>query len=290
MISLVLATVFAGAFGIVMRYGQRARCDMAALAAVNYLAAALYHLVRAASGGPRELDPRTLLIGLAGGGAYVTAFFFLSGLMRRRGVTIGTSVLRLGSVIPMALSVIIWRQTTTPLALTGGLMALASLPLLSLGPAAEHGQPSRRGIPWILATFLGQGACLMSTLTFSQTGIQGQDSHFLGTLFGTAALVAAGAWLRGRLRHAHAPRAPAATPAVTIGLGVSLGLCNALGNQFLVMALGRVPGMLVYPFHSAVGLLITVLYSRLAWSERIRAPEAAGIALALGSVVLMNLR
>jgi multidrug transporter EmrE-like cation transporter len=106
----------------------------------------------------------------------------------------------------------------------------------------------------------------------------------------TAAVVGGAAWLAGRFRYLGAPRAPHAPLAATLGLGVALGLCNALGNQFLVLALGRVPGMLVYPFHSAVGLLISVVYSRLAWSERIRAPEAVGIALALGSVVLINLR
>ena len=77
---------------------------------------------------------------------------------------------------------------------------------------------------------------------------------------------------------------------MTIALGIALGLSNAFANQFLVNALLHVPSILAYPFYSAVGLLITTIFARLAWSEKINAMEAIGIALACGAVILMNLK
>lgn len=290
MIALVLATLFSGGFGIVMRYAQRARCSMPAVATVNYLFAAAVSLLTAVLGGARTAHPTSLALGAAGGVAFAVTFYLLSTLMRRRGVTIGSAVIRLAAVIPVVASVVVWRQTASPLEVTGGLVALASLPLLSVAPGQGRAATRLRDVPLILAVFLGQGGCLLPTLAFSQAGLTGQGGVFLAALFTTAAAISAVAWaVRGR---AAVPSGPPLVPAgapVTLIWGLALGLCNALGNRFLVIALSRVPGMLVYPFHAAVGILLTVLFSRLVWSERIGRPAAAGILLACGAVVLMNL-
>jgi multidrug transporter EmrE-like cation transporter len=76
---------------------------------------------------------------------------------------------------------------------------------------------------------------------------------------------------------------------VSVLPGIAVGLCNALANRLIVAALHRLPGIVVYPFYSAVGLLITVAFSRMVWKERIGALEMVGMAFALGSIVLVNL-
>ena len=66
-------------------------------------------------------------------------------------------------------------------------------------------------------------------------------------------------------------------------------MCNAVQNRFMVTALQRLPGTLVYPFSAAVGLVLTVVVARLAWRERFGGLGTAGIALACVAVVLVNL-
>ena len=71
--------------------------------------------------------------------------------------------------------------------------------------------------------------------------------------------------------------------------GLALGLVNAVANAALVAALRQLPGVLVFPFTSAVSLALVAVYARVAWSERVSRTEAAGIVIALAAVTLINL-
>jgi multidrug transporter EmrE-like cation transporter len=57
----------------------------------------------------------------------------------------------------------------------------------------------------------------------------------------------------------------------------------------LVSALQQLPGVLVFPFYSAVSVVLSALFAGLVWEERIRRLELAGIGVAVAAVVLINL-
>ena len=98
-------------------------------------------------------------------------------------------------------------------------------------------------------------------------------------VFGAAALTAGTVWVLQRrgIRW------------LDVACGAAIGAANGLSNLFTVKALHVLPGTVVYPFYSAVGLLITVAVSRVAWRERFGALGTAGIALAGVAIVLVNL-
>ncbi|MCX7029504.1 MAG: hypothetical protein NTU62_05210, partial [Spirochaetes bacterium] len=133
---------------------------------------------------------------------------------------------------------------------------------------------------WLLpGLFAINGLCLLVTRAWQQTGITGRDSSFLVVVFGAAALTAWTVWALQRrgIRW------------LDVACGVAIGASNALSNLFTVKALHVLPGTVVYPFYSAVGLVLTVAVSRLAWWERFSRLGTVGIALACLAIVLVNL-
>ncbi len=290
MIPLVLSTLFSAGFAISMRFAQKRGADPTAVGAVNYLTAALIHAVAASAAGLRVPQGASLAIGIGGGLVYAAAFFLMQAFMSRRGVSVTGAVTRLSVLVPVGVSLLAWGETANGLQTAGGALAVVSLPLLSLGPREGRPRttgprPSRTTGLLLAGLFVMNGLCLLAPRAFRQTGIEGEDALFLLIVFATAALAACGVWLL-RARGGAAP-APILLAGVLPGLAV--GLCNALANRFVLAALKQLPGILVYPFYSAAGLLVTVAFSRVVWKERIGRLEAAGMALALGSIVLVNL-
>jgi drug/metabolite transporter (DMT)-like permease len=302
-IALAFATFFSSTFGLLVRHAQRQEANLWAVTAINYLTASCFHAIRYLLSASAALPSvPTLTVGILGGIAFVTAFFMLSALMAHRGVSIAMAVLRLGVVIPMLVGVLFWGESPGALQAAGALLALLALPLLTITPQSPSvGRPSpseggavtpvartndasshrdrRRQRRLLFALFVGNGLCMLAMRAFRQVGTEGESSLFLATLFGTAAAVGLGAWIghwSGTSRRDVLP-------------GMAVGLCNAIANLALVAALRQLPGVLVFPFYSAVGVVLSALFAGLVWGERIRRLELAGMGVAVAAVVLINL-
>ncbi|MHB0858740.1 MAG: EamA family transporter [Anaerolineae bacterium] len=280
MLALVLATLFSASFTLVIRHAQGKHCNLYAVGAINYATAATFHLTRhGLQGGTFSPSAPTLLLGMLGGVAFVSTYYVLFPLMKQRGVSISTAVGRLSAVMPLAASVLLWGEQPTTTQALGASIALASLPLLSIGRTPDGERPTRRGIFLLVALFIGNGLCALAIPAYHQTGVQGESSLFLGVLFGTAALVAGAVWLRQRRGTCWRDLAP----------GLMLGGCNALSNMALISALDSLPGFIVFPILSAFGLVLSAAFARLIWHERINRLETAGMTLAVVAVAFINL-
>lgn len=293
MLALVLSTVFSAGFGLGIRTAQGLGANLAAVGAVNYLTATIVNVALALATGSPDPGPLGYAIGVPGGVTYATAFFAVYVLTRLRGASVTGAVMRLSSVIPVAASLILWGERLDAWQSAGAALAMASLPLLSLRgrmpagatptpagapPAPEAAAGARRGGWLVPGLFAINGLCLLVTRTWQQTGITGSDPSFLAVVFGAAAVTSWTVWALQRRGIGW----------LDVACGAAVGASNALSNFFTVKALHALPGTVVYPFYSAVGLVITVAVSRVAWRERFGRLGTAGIALAAVAVVLVN--
>ena len=279
MVYLLLSTVFSAGFGLIVRFAQGRRCNMWAVGALNYVTATLFNLSAQMAQGDLSPQAPTVIIGLLGGLSYVSAYFVLYRLMAMRGVAVSTTVVRLAIVIPIVVSIVFWGERPTTTQAVGSLLALFSLPLLT-GKASRGGDGmNRQATVLLILLFVLNGLNLVAIRAFEQTGIQGETSLFLTFLFGMAAVVSSLMWLRNREGTSWTDLLP----------GTALGVTNALANITLVSALTALPGVIVFPVRSALGVVISVGAARLFWNERINRLERAGIAVALGAAVFINL-
>lgn len=321
MLALVLATLSSAGFSISIRFAQRRGANLTVVGAVNYLTAVVFHLVLTLVGGLHAPHSETLAIGAVGGITYAWAYFLLFAVMKQRGVSITAAIMGLSVLVPVGISFLVWGEAATALQTAGIAIAIVSLPLLSIGPRnndpsrSKHGTGGSRG-RYILALaglFIVNGISLVAARAFHQTGIRNEDPIFLLVIFTSATITTLAVWaaqeraLRRRLATPGSPEAlanpetpgrsemPGSAGPIPVPLrlsaipGIVVGLCNALANRFIVVSLHSLPGIIVYPFYSAVGLLVMVGFSRIAWKEKISTLEMIGMGLACCSIVLINL-
>jgi drug/metabolite transporter (DMT)-like permease len=311
MLALVLATLSSAGFSISIRFAQRRGANLTVVGAVNYLTAVVFHLVLTIIAGVHAPHGMTVAIGAVGGITFSWAYFLLFAVMKQRGVSITAAIMGLSVLVPVGFSFLAWGEGATPLQTVGIAIAIISLPLLSIGPQSKDsskvakGRVGARGraIISLAGLFLVNGTSLVAARAFRQTGIRNEDPLFLLIIFTSATITTLVIWAaqeRALRRGTAAATAPAGsgTPgggSLAVPLlfsaapGVIVGLCNALSNRFIVMSLHSLPGIIVYPFYSAVGLVVMVAFSRIAWKEKISPMEMIGMGLACSSIVLINL-
>ena len=295
MFALILATLFSAGFGLLIRVAQGMGANLVAVGAANYLTAMVVNAALFLLGA--GLPPRgtTVAIAVGGGVCYAVAFFMVYRLTRERGASITGAVMRISTLVPVAFSLLVWGERLSAWQAAGAALALASLPLLTLRPgAARQERRAGGGALLLVSLFLLNGVCLLAPRAFRATEAVGEEASFLAVLFATAAATLCTVWAVTE-RRAGASPPPAGDPPkrhpllLDLAPGIAVGVCNALQNRFMVTALQRLPGTLVYPFSAAVGLVLTVAIARVAWNERFGRLGTVGIAAACVAIVLVNL-
>jgi drug/metabolite transporter (DMT)-like permease len=295
MLALVLSTVFSAGFGLLIRTAQGMGANLVAVGAANYLTAMTVNLALFLLGGGSPPSGTTVALALAGGFTYAVAFFMVFRLTRERGASITASVMRISTLVPVAFSLLVWGERLTAWQAAGAGLALASLPLLTLRPGMSRSDGRAGGGAILLVSlFVVNGLCMLVPRAFRATEAAGEEAVFLAILFAAAATTLCSAWAVTERRVAAATRADASQPTrhpllLDIAPGIAVGVCNALQNRFMITALQRLPGTLVYPFTAAVGLVLTVAVARVAWRERFGRLGSVGIAVACAAIVLVNL-
>jgi len=279
MIALIAATVFSAAFGLVLRWAQQRRCNVFAVGFVNYAFATLYQVAEQASRGPAgQISPVSLWMGALVGTLYALNFGIFGPMIEKRGVSISTAVVRMSVMLPIIAAVLFWHETPAAIQGVGIILTLVAMPLIIIKPGVPGGLEGS-AVPLLIAMFLGNGISTLLFQAYQKLGLAGEDTLFLMCLFGAATLVTFVAWRMRVKGSSWRDLVP----------GILLGLTNALANVTLLNALRQLPSVIVFPFYSAVGLIIAVVAARIFWDERISRREAFGVLLSIVAVALVNM-
>jgi drug/metabolite transporter (DMT)-like permease len=278
MIPLLLSTFISSAFVLIVRDAQYRGRNALTVGVINYVVAALIYGLFVVVWDGFHPSPATLLIGISGGVLYSVTYLFLYSLLRRRGVSIAMAFLRLAVLIPVVCSIVVWGEHPNALQVGGIILCLIALPLLGLDRTTGEKGIDRRTVWLIGLLFLLSGGCqLVVKVFFEESSLQDRGSFFF-ILFGTAALVAALAWMFDR----------DGSSSKDAFSGIPLGLCNVFSNWFMLAALKILPGMIVFPFSSTFGLLFGTVFAAFAWKERLSSVGKVGIVLAMVAIALLN--
>ncbi len=71
--------------------------------------------------------------------------------------------------------------------------------------------------------------------------------------------------------------------------GAGTGVCIGAGTMFGIRALMELPGIVYFPSLSVGNLLLVTLLSGIFWKERLTGRQAAGLLLAITSIILIIL-
>lgn len=217
-----------------------------------------------------------VLCGFGAGAVFFLAFLYYQISVRRDGVGLSGAFAKLGILIPMSLSLVLWRELPSLIQWVGIGTAVASIVLVNW----PGGDSSRKAVrPALILLLLFAGLAEFSNKVFQMYGVVEHKDFFLLTTFLVALVFSVFTAVRKGL--------PASRRDMVVGVAVRLP--NLFSSYFLILALETMPAPVAFPLFGAGTILIITLAGRIVFGETSSGREYAAVALVILSIVLISL-
>ena len=278
MIFLCLAIFSSCAISLFMRISANRVSAKLSMLSVNYV---ICSLLGASYAGFDLICPdvsgfsTTLALGIVGGILFLASFILLQRNTVRNGIVLSSVFMKLGLLVPMILSVLVFRELPTWTQVVGFCIALLAIVLINV----KKGNPASR-FHWELLVLLltGGGADAMSKV-FEALGPAALSNQFLFYIFAVALVLCVALVIYKKER-----------PGLwEVLFGVAIGIPNFFSSKFLLRSLADLPAVVVYPSFSIATILITTLVGVCFFKERLRKLQWLALAAIVAALFLLNI-
>lgn len=276
MLYLLLTIVSSALVSIVMRLSEYKVRGNIGMLAVNYLVCTLISGGYALGTWP-VLGPQLHLtagFGVVNGLLYLVSFVLLQVNVKRNGVVLSSTFMKLGLLVSLTVSVVFFREIPDTLQILGFVLAVAAILLINY-KKQETAAGFKSGLIWLL--LCGGMGDSMSKI-FGESGVAALEPQFLFFTFLTAltfctVLMVLEGQKPGKWE---------------LLFGVLIAIPNYFSSKFLLGALEAVPAVIVYPVYSVGSILVVTVTGLLVFRERLTRQQWAGVAAILVALVLLN--
>lgn len=278
MLYLLLIPVLYAYQNVASRFIQRVEINLYAVGAFTYLfSAALYGLVYGLH--PTPLPAHVVVGGIILGLLYVSTYLLFVPTLADRGVSIMAAMCQLSALVPMVASLLIWHEHPTVVRLTGAVLCLVAMPMLTLDKGVTDTELTGRKIATFVGMVVLNGGVLLAFKWFDELHAGPLLAGFMLTTFVAATVAMAILWpaYRGRVT------------GPVLSWGGAMSLCYTGASLVIVLALKTYEGAIVFPFAEATAVALTVAFAAFAWREIPGQRGLVGIALVTVAAVLVNL-
>lgn len=279
MLFLILAIFSSAMVSIIMRLSDRRVTNNIAMLSVNYLMCVAVAAAYAGFGDlfpVSERLPSTLLMGCINGALYLGSFVLLQINVRRNGVVLSSTFMKLGLLVSIVVSVVFFHEIPTAVQVTGFCLAVAAIILINFKRESGSFAGFKAGL---LLLLLGGGMGDAMAKIFEELGDPALEPQFLVYTFAVALILCTVLMAAKKQR-------PGKWELV---YGLLIGIPNYFSAKFLLGALETIPAVIVYPVYSVATILVVTLTGVLAFRERLEKRQWAGMGLILSALVLLNI-
>lgn len=275
---LLLAITASALVSILMRLSTDCVKQNVGMLAVNYLTCLVLAAVFALPEGifpAHEAVGQTIRMGAVHGALYLVSFVLLQINVQKNGVVLSATFMKLGLLVPMAVSVVVFGEKPQLLQIIGFALALGAILLIHSG---KDGGSVRSVLP-LLLLLLGGGAADVMAKVFEELGESALSDQFLLYTFVFALLLC----LYLMARKKQIPGAP------ELLWGVLIGIPNFYSAKFLLKALEQLSAVIVYPTYSVATLLVITMTGVLFFREKLGRRQWLALGIILVALTLLNL-
>lgn len=275
MLYLILAFLTSALVSILMRLSENYSKNSISTLAMNYL---MCCIMAALYTGPTRLFPAaegfglTLGLGAIGGVCFLGSFWLLQVNIRKNGMVLPTTFMKLGIIIPTLMSVIFFGEAPRLVQVIGMAAALVAIVVMQ----GKGGQAQNTFL--LLMLLLVTGFSNAMSKIFEEIGPAAYSDQFLFYIFVTALILCAllCIWRRQKLTLADAL------------CGLALGIPNYLSSRFMLLSLSEIPAVVAYPTYSVASIVIVALVGVLFFKEKLDRRKLIGLGIILAALVLLN--
>lgn len=264
-----------------LRVIEHRKLDTVRVLTINYLAATLVAFTTAGWNDLVGLDwvNTTQALGLAGmvGILFIVNFFIYSKSVFHNGVGISVAAMRISLIIPVLLSVFWYFELLTYMQWLGVLLVFVTLFLLL--PDKKNLFRTPYNSAWLLVllficTGIGDASLKMYEVEFSRII---EKEQFMGFVFFAAFLVGIVVIFFQR---------KGTFTIREVGLGIALGIPNLYTSVFLIEALERMNGAVVYSSVNVLTVLGGTVLGLMRWGDKLTRNQWIGLLLTLFAIFL----
>ncbi len=222
----------------------------------------------------------TLVCGLGGGLFFVLALVCMQSSIRANGAGLTSAFARLGLIVALGLSILLFREQPTGLQFLGIGLAIGAIILLRTDRGTKKG--GKGGFGLLLLTLAASGCADAMAKVFDTYGSRAEDKLYFFWLFVTAVVLCAG------LAFAEGRRTKKRIHLGAFAAGILVGIPNYYSSYLLLRSLQALPATVAYPTYSTATILLVLGLSALLFKERLSKRQWPGIGLILAALVLLN--
>ena len=278
MLFLLLAILSSAAIAILMRISSARISANLSMLAVNYLVCSLLGMAYTGFSPAVPTDSGfffTLWMGVFSGFLYLGGFVLCQYNTRKRGVVLTSIFMKLGLLVPVILSLLLFGEIPGISQIIGFCIAVFAIVLINLKVEC-----SSSGFGWsLLLMLLMCGGSDAMAKVFEKLGPAELSDSYLFYCFVTAFLLCAGLVLFRKEK----PGFP------ELLFGTLIGIPNFFSAKFLLGALTELPAVVVYPSFSVATILIVTLSGVIVFRERLNKMQWFALAAIITALVFLNI-
>ena len=241
MIYLILAIICSVAITIIMRISTDRVKGNRSMLAMNYV---MCFALGIANTGLDALFPSSPALGATIGFGAVNGALFLGGFamlqfcIKRSGMVLSSLFMKLGLLVPMVISIVLFRESPSIPQWIGFVLAIAAIILINSGSDTKE-KGGRFGLSLIALLLLG-GSCDGTNKIFEELFPAELSAQFLLYTFAFALIYCLVLVIKDREKPGKAE----------VFFGLLIGIPNYYCSRFLLLSLSYVPAVIVYPSFS----------------------------------------
>lgn len=276
--SLILAILSSVLISLIMRFSSEKVRHNVSMLSMNYLTCMLLGAFFSGTGNlvPRDPElPWVILVGAFNGLLYLAGFIAFQSSVRKNGMVLSALFMKLGLLVPMVLSIFLFREIPGGAQIAGFLLALGAIVLMNL---QKDRALSGSALGLLSVLLLGGSADAMSKV-FEELGPGHLSQHFLLYTFASAFLLSLAVVAFRKQKFGK----------WEIFFGVLIGIPNFFSAKFLLGALTTLDAVIVYPTYSVASLLVITLAGIFLFREKLSLRQWIGLGIILPALALLNL-
>ena len=278
MFYLLCAIISSALVSIIMRLSTDKVENNISMLAMNYL---MCSVVAAAYAGFGQLFPQTetlgatLGMGVFQGILYLLSFILLQVNVRKNGVVLPATFMKLGLLVPMVISIFLFREIPAPMQIIGFCIATAAILLINLDKS-QSAVSFKAGLI-LLLLINGTGDAMAKV--YEEIGDPALSAQFLFYTFAIAFILCMGlvAFKKQKIGKSE------------IFYGFLVGVPNYFSAKFLLAALNTVPAVITYPTYSVGTILLVTLTGVGFFKEKLGKKQWLGLGIILIALILLNM-
>lgn len=280
MIYLLIGILFSSMLSILLRISEKYVKGDTATLAMNYVCCSLVAFFDA--GAAKVFTPHpsmnvALLLGIIGGFAYLGSFLLLQYNIKKNGVVLPATFMKLGLLVPTTASVIIFHERPQILQIIGFVIAIAAIVLINSGKKADGNSDLKIGLLVALLILAGIGD-VMSKF-HEEWGSFELSESFLFFIFFTACILCIGvtAYRKQKIGKWE------------ILFGLIVGVPNYYSSKFILTALETLPAVIVFPTFSVGCIVVVTLAGLVLFKEKLTKRQGTALGMIMVALAMLNM-